>query len=268
MSRLCEIISAEIADTWACEETMNGVRVPTTCVLPSFEPLFVYVVKIGDGFIVHDAGETLASMLAHGQAEKAAVRAIRSECKHYKLEFNRYRISSRIKTLDWLNSAIIAVSNTAAVAAQDAIKHDAIKHDAIKHDAIEHEALNREVFKHGALKINSGKRISDEIFPLLECKVAKGSLFKNYEYFGESGRRYKFDLAVNQKRLTLISTVVPNANSVNSRYVAFSDIQGERVDKIIAHNGDLSREHVTLLQKVATLAQPQEVVDLVTAKAA
>src|SRR6056297_3509478 len=99
MTALCDIVFASTSSLWACKETENGARIRTTCVFPSFEPVFVYVAKLGDGFVVHDAGETVATILAHGQEGDVAKRLIRSECKRYDLSFGDRRISLRIDAL-------------------------------------------------------------------------------------------------------------------------------------------------------------------------
>lgn len=238
MKPLCETISVSTALLWACKETENGARIRTTCVFPSFEPVFVYVAKLGDGFVVHDAGETLASILAHGQEGDAAKRVIRSECKRYDVAFGERRLSLKIDALEWLETAIVAVANTAAAAARTAVKDNNKKAE---------------------------RDLADIIFSLLEPKLAKGSISKGFSYLGESGRRYKFDLAIQRKdRLTLIETVTPHAISVNSKYVALADVPTEeRVQKIVAHNNDLSQEDILLLQNVATVAGPDGVIHMV-----
>lgn len=238
MNAMCDIIQATTFSLWACMETENGARIRTTCVFPSFEPVFVYVAKLGDGFVVHDAGETVAVIMAHGQEGDMAKRVIRSECKRYDLAFGERRISLKIDAAEWLETAIVAVANTAASAARSALKDTNKKAEC---------------------------DLTDVIFHLLEPKVAKGSLTKGFPYLGESGRRYKFDLAVQSRdHLTLIETVTPHANSVNSKYVALADVPSEpAVKKIAAHNNDLSQEDILLLQNVAIVAGPNGVMDLI-----
>lgn len=238
MRALCDIILASTLSLSTCKETDNGARVRTTCVFPSFEPVFVYVAKLGNGFFVHDAGETFAVVLAHGQEPEVASRVIRSECKRYDLTFGERGISLKIDAAEWLETAIIAVANTAASAARNAIRDS-------------------------SRKIESD--LAEVIFRLLEPKFSKGMVMKEYPYIGESGRRYKFDLAVEVKdQLTLIETVTAHPISVNSKYVALADVRPEAaVKKIVAHNNDLSQEDILLLQNVATVAGPTGVLDLI-----
>jgi hypothetical protein len=220
-------------------ETDNGARIRTTCVFPSFEPVFVYVAKVGDGFVVHDAGETLAVIMTHGQDGDVAKRLIRSECKRYDVTFGERGISLKIDAAEWLETAIVAIANTAAAAAKNALKDTNKKAE---------------------------RDLADVIFQLLQPKLTKGTISKGFPYLGESGRRYKFDLAIQGKQqLTLIETVTPHAISVNSKYVALADVPSSApVRKIVAHNNDLSQEDVLLLQNVAVVAGPHGVIDLVT----
>lgn len=238
MKALCDIILASTSALWACKETENGARIRTTCVFPSFEPVFVYVAKLGEGFVVHDAGETVAVIMAHGQDGDAAKRVIRSECKKYDVAFGERRISLKIDASEWLETAIVAVANTAAAAARNALKENNKKTE---------------------------RDLADVIYEFLEPRLAKGTVTKGFPYHGESGRRYRFDLAVQSKdHLTLIETVTPHAISVNSKYVALADVPAEAsVRKIVAHNNDLSQEDILLLQNVATVAGPNGVMELV-----
>lgn len=238
MAAVCDTVLVNAAKLWSCKETDNGARIRTTCVFPSFEPVFVYVVKFGDGFVVHDAGETMGVILGHGKDGDVAKRIIRAECKRYDLTCEGRRISLKIDALEWLETAIVSVANTAAAAARQAMAETRKK---------------------------SVQDLSDVLYQLLEPRVSKGTLAKNFDFQGASGRKYHFDLAVQgHERLTLIQTVMPNANSINSKFVALSDVPSdEPVRKIAAHNGDLSVEDVLLLQTVATVASPGGVVEMV-----
>ena len=238
MTQLCDSIFASTSSLREYKETEHGVRIRTTCVFPSFEPVFVYVVKLGSGFVVHDAGETMAVILTHGQGGNAASRSIRIECKRYDLAFEKGMISFKVDNDKWLESAIVAVSSSAASAARVAIRDS---------------------------KANSERELVDVIFSMLEPKFDKGSILKKYSYSGKSGRHYQFDLAVKRKeQLTLIETVTAHANSINSKYVAMADVSSDfGVTKIVAHNDDLSNEDIILLQDVAIVARQDGVMKIV-----
>lgn len=237
MSFACNTVLMNAAKLWSCKETENGARIRTTCVFPSFEPVFVYIVKYGDGFVVHDAGETMGVILSHGQDGDVAKRFIRAECKRYGLALENRRISLKIDALEWLETAIVSVANTASTAARLAIVETNKKAD---------------------------RELADVLFELLEPKLAKGTLAKDFPFQGASGRKYKFDLAIQAKgKLTLIQAVRPSPISVNSKYVALSDVPTEDpIQKIAAHNNDLAIEDILLLQNVATVAGPSGVMNL------
>lgn len=237
MNALCDTVLLNAAGLWSCKETENGARIRTTCVFPGFEPVFVYVVRLGGGFVIHDAGETLAVMLSHGQDGAAARRIIRAECRRYDLSCEDRRISLKIDAPEWLETAIVAVANTAAAAARHATS---------------------------VAERRAERDLADVLFDLLQPRLPKGVLTREYGFQGASGRRYRFDLAVQEKgRLSLIQTVRANPNSVNSRFVALADIPAdEPVQKIVAHAGDLPAEDILLLQTVATVATSAGVMSL------
>ncbi len=240
MNAICDTVVSGSADFRSCKESDNGARVRTTCIFPSFEPVFVYVVRFGDGFVVHEAGETMAVILSHGQDGSVASRVIRTECKRFDLTFEGRRISVKIDAPEWLDNAIVAVANTAAMAAYAAVSDSSRKR--------EHE-------------------LADTLFDLLTPRLPRGSLVKDYDYHGASGRRYRFDLAVQARSgLSLIQTIRPNANSVNAKYVALADVpDSDEVQRIAAHAGDLAPEDILLLQNVATVATAKGVATLLGA---
>lgn len=238
MTAVCDTLLVNAAQLFSCKETDNGARIRTTCVFPSFEPVFVYVVKFGEGFVVHDAGETMGVILGHGGDGDVAKRIIRAECKRFDLKCEDRRISLKIDAIEWLETAIVSVANTAAAAARQALTETRKKTE---------------------------RDLSDILYQLLEPKVARGTLAKNFDFQGSSGRNYHFDLAIQgREQLTLIQTVLPNTNSLNSKFVALSDVpRDEPIRKIAAHNGDISVEDILLLQTVATVASPGGVVEMV-----
>lgn len=237
MSVACDKSILNAVKFWSCDETLNGARIRTTCLFPSFEPVFVYVVKFGEGYIVHDAGETMATIISHGQDGEIAKRAMVAECKRFDVNCEERRISVKIDASEWLDTAIVSVANTAANAAKSALSDVTKKTD---------------------------KELIDALFDFIAPKVSKGSISKEYAYQGNSGRKYRFDLAVEGKdTLTLIQAVRPNSNSVNSKFVALADISlDDPIRKIAVHNGDLAQEDILLLQGVATVASKVGVMNI------
>ena len=238
MKTLHETVLAHTSSLRASKETEYGIQIATTCLFPCFEPVFVYVEKSPDGFIVHDAGETEAVIFHGGKNRSVARKAILDECTMYGTVFEKGTLTMKIDNLEWLETAVLSIASAAASASQEALKCSGQR-------------------THG--------RLAEVIFQLLEPKLGKGTISKRFPYSGESGRRYSFALAVQGKeQLTLIDTVSANPNSVNSKYVAMADVPSNLgIKKIVAHNDDLSAEHLQLLQRVAMVSNHSGVIDLV-----
>ena len=238
MKTLHETVLASTSALREYKETEHGIRVPTTCVFPSYVSLFVYVEKSPDGFVVHDAGETLATVLAHGQKKGTAKEIIRAECSVHHVTFENETLLLRVNDAEWLETAIVSLASTAALASCISLR-------------------NRNWWE--AFEPANG------IFRVIERGLANGSISKKFPYVGKSGTQYSFDLAVHEEgRLTLIDTVSANPNSVNSKYVAMADVPSDLgIRKIVAHNDDLSVEHLRLLQSVAMVSNHSGVIDLV-----
>lgn len=52
-------VMKQMAEFSECLIVRDELRVPTTCVLPSFEVLYVHVAQNGDRYMAHDNGQTL-----------------------------------------------------------------------------------------------------------------------------------------------------------------------------------------------------------------
>ena len=219
------------------------LRIATTCVLPSFEGLYLQVSKIGDRYLVHDCGETFDSIVRHGQKPEVAERVIRRMCQIHRLKFNGWRISWEFHDPDWISSGILAVAAAATGSADCALHEMHLK---------AREARNEE---------KADNVLADAVFSLLEPSLKEGTISRKFQHRGKSGRSYEFDLAVQERdRLTLIETVTPRGHSVSSKYVALSDVPSERsIRKIVAHDDELPEEDIQLLRNVATVASAKEV---------
>ena len=238
MKTLHKTVLAHTSGLRASKETEDGIQIATTCLFPCFETVFVYVEKSPDGFIVHDAGETEAVIFHSGKKRSVARKAILDECTMYGTVFEKGTLTMKINSLEWLETAILSVASAAASASQEALKCSGPR---------------------------THRRMAEAIFQLLEHSLGKGTISKRFPYSGESGRRYRFDLAVQGKEhLTLIDTVSAHPNSVNSKYVAMADVPSDSgIRKIVAHSDDLSAEHLQLLQSVAIVSNQSGVIDLV-----
>jgi hypothetical protein len=72
---------------------------------------------------------------------------------------------------------------------------------------------------------------------------------------GRSGGERRFDFAIRRedKHSLLINGVSPHHASISSKYVAFSDSDGDREDKLAVYARPLETDDTALLQQVATI---------------
>ncbi len=209
-------------------ETVDGVRVSTDCLYPSFSTVNVYIVKKGNGYIVHDAGEAASCAWIHGRDYESVLKRFKKSASLYRCDFEENVFKVVAQSSEWLRSAVLSVANAAADAANAVVS-----------------------------KANLEKNINLE--QMLE-KVLKKAVFtkdykKEYSYTGASGRSYKFDFAIEKPQsIILIGAVSPHANSINSKFAAFSDTEySSSVHKHIVHSGDLRSSDKVLLSNVADL---------------
>ena len=238
MKTLHKFVIANTSRLRESKETKHGIQIATSCVFPSWDSLHVYVKKSTDGFVVHDAGETAAVIYDSGRKRSVVNKTILDECAVYGTVFENEVLAMKIDDVGLLETAIVSVVSAAMSASSEALRCSGRK---------------------------ANGKMAEAIFQLLEPKLGKGAISKRFPYSGESGRRYRFDLAVQGKeQLILIDTVSAHPNSVNSKYVAMADVPSDSgIRKIVAHNDDLSAEHLQLLQSVAIVSNHSGVIDLV-----
>jgi hypothetical protein len=119
----CAEVSVALSTFSACEETPEGARVPTHCLYPSFETVFVYVARVGDGFHVHDGRGAYESARLHGRDASVSANAVAHEAKHFHLQYaDDHAIIANVVSAEWLESAILSVANASALAARRALE--------------------------------------------------------------------------------------------------------------------------------------------------
>jgi hypothetical protein len=235
----CETILNALSDFAKCEETPDGYRILTHCLYPSFTPVPIYVVKFGDGFIIHDNGEAKATAWEHGRDSAIATRYLNEQALRYGLKLEDGRLSLTVQTADWLASAIVAVANGAATAAGQAVEHVA----------------------RSAMLV-----LQDEIQKVLVGRFAASRVTAKPTRAGASGRSYEFDFAVSDAGHTvLIDAVTPYANSINSKYTAFSDV-GSMLEKrgLVVFDKPLEPSDKTLLSEVADVVPLKALTERIT----
>jgi hypothetical protein len=229
---VCEAIRAALEPLSGCQLTEQGAEITTHCLYPSFEPVKVYVVGYGAGFIVHDGGGALKSAWDHGREFNAALTAqMNREARRYGLTAADGQIQIQIENPDWLASAILSVANASSA--------------AVQHVA-ERAAQNAESDLKGRIR------------EMLERVVPSRAIHQDLKVVGNSGRSYAFDFVVDgdKSSVLLLEAVSPFAVSVNSKFVAFSDTRTEALraaSRFAVHDKPLSDTDVSLLQQVADI---------------
>jgi hypothetical protein len=224
----CDDIRAALSEFDVCEETTEGSRFTTHCLYPSFEPVFVYVAKIGDGFKVHDGRGAFNSAWLHGRDEAAINRALTAECKRFRLKIAGDALVADVPSADWLVSGILSVANASAAAANVAVAKFAAATE---------------------------RNLADRIAEALSRSFAPATVHKEVELVGRSGGKRHFDFAINpgSERAILINAVAPHHGSVSSKYVAFADTEGHSSHKFAVYDQKLDADDVSLLQQVARI---------------
>lgn len=217
----------------SCVEGADGSVFKTHCLYPSFSPVFVTVSVWGDGFRVSDGGGATENVIRQGLPPQALTSALKAAKNKYHLAEKDGVLSLKVDSGDWLENAILAVSNASAMAASLAYAH---------------------------VEQKTAKAIVPEIIAAVSEFAPLGQIATEYQARGHSGKERNFDVAVIGTRSLLFKAVTPYAGSVNSAYVAFSDIFHEDNQSHSESIGygvfrdKLSSEDATLLSDVAILA--------------
>jgi hypothetical protein len=222
----CDDIRRAMADFGVCEQTPEGARIATHCLYPSFEHVRVFVAKIGDGFTVHDGAGAYNTAWLHGRDEEIIGKSIEDSAERFGIIVSGKALVGRVKSIDWLTSAILSVANASSLAAHEAVDKIA---------AAQEEAL------------------IDRIGKKLEEVIPRQHLTKNVNIKGRSGgvRHFDFILARESQSPLLINSVTPRRNSIAAKYVSFSDTEGDLTSKFAVHDRELETGDTVLLQQVA-----------------
>jgi hypothetical protein len=225
---VCEDVRAALASFATCEETSDGARVPTHCLYPSFETAYVYVVRVGEQYRVHDGGEAFRSAWSHGRDEHAIRRAISAEASRFHLNVSNNQMVSQEVGRDWIGAAILAVANASTSAANGAVA----RFVAAAEEALT-EKINRTL-----VSIVPAERIARE-----------------FALRGKSGGERRFDFAVRDgdEYELLINGVSAHHSSIAAKFVAFSDVEAPTELKFAVHEGHLQTEDTALMQQVARI---------------
>lgn len=223
----CEYVKNALKSYHRCTNTDDGAWIKTSCLYPSFEPVKIFVVKVGDGFRVHDGGAARQIAWSHGRDHSISDRQIVAQAEAFGISFEDGTLIAKVSSSEWLESAILSVANAASFGAQKAVEK------IIR--AAEESLQNR-------------------IYETLKDFVPEKDLAKEFHFKGESGKDHVFDVAVGYDSdvITLIDAVTPHHVSVSAKYVAFADMKSRpNMDGIVVHDNHIQSEDKLLLQQVA-----------------
>ncbi|MHC0054810.1 hypothetical protein [Actibacterium sp. D379-3] len=226
----CSFVNSKLDQFATCERTEDGIKVATHCMYPSFDQVEVFVVGVGDGFIVHDGGGAGRIAWMHGIDAPAFNRSVAQIATAFGCEFVKVRqqIRASASSEAWLWSAVVSVANASADASR----------------AVIYRA--RKTREYGL--IQKTKAILDRAKWKPETKLEA-------QYPGKSGKTHTFDLAVESNNKTaLIDAVVSHPNSIAAKYLAFSDTETRPgLYKYALYENDLTQEDKALISNVADL---------------
>jgi hypothetical protein len=224
----CDVIQTALENFGRCEDTLDGARVSTHCLYPSFETVHVYVAKIGAEYRVHDGGGAYRSAWLHGRDQHIIGRSIAAEAKRFHLiNVDNSLVCPNISE-EWLQSAILSVANASALAASSAVARIVA--------AVE-EALVEKIDK------------------VLSKTVSNERIARDFTMKGKSGGDRHFDFAVRDGDYygLLINGVSPHHTSISAKFVSFSDSESELEQKFAVYERELETDDTALLQQVATV---------------
>jgi hypothetical protein len=226
MTTVCETIKGALASFDRCEDTVQGARIETHCLYPSFDRVAVYIVKMGEGYLVHDGGEAHSCAWAHGRDDGVAVKALAHQAGRFGLAVENRQLVVRVQSADWLTSAILSVSNAASNAATEAVAKQSKASAERLHERV------REALVHAF----TASRVEEKVYRV-----------------GDSGREYAFDFSVREgSRAVIIDVVTPARGSIVHKYTAFADSKVRRLGGAFAvHDLPLVPADTNLLSQVA-----------------
>ena len=227
----CGDLQKHLELLYPCRKDEDGLRIATSCLYPSFSQVFVFIVKLGDGYKVHDGGGAYACSWELGR-EPALIKRILSQ----ESQRNRIRVDDGVFVADavsaeWLPSAILSVANASAFAARAIIDHVVAAAEA---------------------------DLSEKIFQALRLVYPEPSIKREFHLVGNSGKTHLFDFAVGDpdKRILLLNAVSPHHSSIAHKYTAFSDVKSlldGAAHGFAVFDRPLEADDASLMQQVADL---------------
>ena len=227
---ICEDVRAALGAGEFCDEVEGAARVATHCLYPSFDPVIVYVGKLGNGYRVSDGGGAVRSAWLNGREESLVSRFLTREAARYHIKVSQDALVAEVPSIDWLKSAILAVANASA--------------------AVSHAAF-------GKVAAAAEKVLRDKIFETLARTAPAAEISTDVEVVGASGDRRHFDYGIRagDHHKLLLSAVAPHHSSIYAKYVAFADTKelDHGLSRFAVYDRPLDAGDVSLMMQVADL---------------
>jgi hypothetical protein len=227
---ICEDVRAAMGAGETCEEVEGSARVLTHCLYPSFEPVVLYVSKLGDGYRISDNGGAVRSAWKHGRDESLSGRFLTREAARYHLTVSGASLIAEVPSIEWLRAGILAVANASA--------------------AVSHAAL-------GKVAAAVEKVLRDRIYDTLVRAAPAAEIATDVEVVGASGDKRHFDYGVRMggDHSLVLSAVAPHHSSIYAKYVAFADTKelDHGLSRFAVYERPLDSGDMSLMMQVADL---------------
>ncbi len=230
---ICMEIEKAMKGVASCKVNGQDAIVTTHCLYPSFEAVTVYIHKTREGFRVHDDGNAFASSWLHGRDSRQISHEIDKVASQYHLKVKFNELYVEVINVEWLYSAVLAVANGSAHAANNSVN---------KHVAVTEKSL----------RDNIGNVLNKPSFKAFSVK-------SEVELVGGSGNSYRFDFVIDKPNTPislLIDVITPHHASISHKYTAFSDIISgglPRGNNFAIFERELRSNDSTLMSQVADL---------------
>jgi hypothetical protein len=227
----CNELKEHLSQLFTCVRSEDGLRVATMCLYPSFDQVHIHVVKVQEGFFVHDGGGAYRSAWDHGRNDDLIRKVINREASKLSLLVDNFTLGAKVKSVEWLPSAMMAVANASAFSAKSAVERVVA--------AMEEE-------------------LSAKIFVALKRIVAEPQIQREFVVIGQSGKEHRFDFAVKKSngRFLLLDAISPHHSSIAHKYVSFADMKAvtdDGSDRFAVYERPLSADDASLIVQVAQL---------------
>lgn len=106
-------------------DTPGGARIDTHCLYPSYDPVQVFIARVGGALRVHDGAGAFRSAWDHGADAAQIGQALARQAASYELSIVENALVGEAADEQWLTSTILAVANASAQAAHAVVSRSA-----------------------------------------------------------------------------------------------------------------------------------------------